>query len=233
MKIDRALIIRRLNHSVSMDYAEGCAKSCEEHGLKYEFIDAVENLSCEDSYKAVGAKTVNGYTNSTGNCGCHASHIKCWKRITEIGKPCIILEHDAIIKGDVTNIEIPDMAVVTFGHRVRHPDEYAPPSEIQELIQIPRAIGVHACGLSPVTAQWLYDDAINNGVVIGVDRWLMMQRKSGLPLYVTEPPQVVCWVRASTTNYENTKHYHTKIRPSVQNYNEALTPGWYKGIRKL
>jgi GR25 family glycosyltransferase involved in LPS biosynthesis len=233
MKIDRALIIRRLQHEISMEYAAGCAKSCEAHGLEYEFIDAVENLSCEDSFKAVGTYTANKYTNSSGNCGCHASHIKAWKRIVEIGKPCIILEHDAIVKGDVTNIDIPDMAVVTFGHRVRDPREYDPPSEAQTLIEIQRSVGVHACGLSPKTAKWLYDDAMNNGISIGVDRLLMMKRASGLPLYVCEPPQVVCWVRASTTNYEKTSKYHKITRHSVTNYEESFTPGWIKGRKRI
>lgn len=231
MKIDRALIIRRLQNEISKEYAALCAESCERHGLHYEFIDAVENMGCQESYAAVGVKTKN-YNNSSGNCGCHASHIKAWKRIIELGKPCIILEHDALVKGDVTNIEIPDMAVTTFGHRVKAADEYNPPGPAEKFVEISRSVGVHACGLSPATAKWLYDDAVNNGITIGIDRWLMMLRASKLPLYVCEPPQVVCWVRASTTNYEATKRYHTVQRSSVINYKESLTPGWLKGLKK-
>jgi len=108
-KIDRALIIRRQGVELSKQYAADCAKSCEKHNLPYEFIDAVEFLECEKAFESVGAKTSPTYKNTMGNCCCHASHIKCWKRIVEIDKPCIILEHDAIVKGDVRNIEIPDM----------------------------------------------------------------------------------------------------------------------------
>lgn len=230
-KIDRALIIRRLQVELSMEYAEMCAKSCEEHGLVYEFMDAVEFLPCDEAFKSVGAFKHDDYNNTMGNCNCHSSHIKCWNRIVEIGKPCIILEHDAVVKGDVTKIDIPDMAVVTFGHRVGSLDEYEPPEEAKELIEIPRSVGVHACGLSPVTAKWLHDDATKNGVKIGVDRWLMMQRKSGLPLYVCEPPQVVCWSRISTSNFERSKQFG-KGRPNVTNYSQSLTPGWYKGLKQ-
>lgn len=231
MKIDRALIIRRLQNELSMEYAEGCAKSCEEHGLPYEFIDAVEDMECKQAFESVGAFKQAKYNNTMGNCCCHSSHIKCWKRIIELDKACIILEHDAVVKGDVTNIDIPDMAVVTFGHRVAELNKYKPVGPAQKLKQIPRAIGVHAAGITPKTAAWLWEDARDNGIGIGVDRWLMMQRKSGLPLYVCEPEQVVCWVRVSTSNYQRSKQFLRKPRASIQNYKEAFSDFWEKGLR--
>lgn len=234
MKIEKALIIRRQQVEISKQYAEECAKSCEKHSLDYEFIDAVEFLSCDEAFKSVGAFKKENYKNTMGNCCCHSSHIKCWDRIVELNKVCIILEHDALIVGNVKSIDIPDMAVVTFGHRVKHKDSYSPKSDPQKLVEIPRAIGVHACGLTPNTAKWLSDDAKKNGVDVGVDRWLMMQKKSGLPLYVCEPPQAVCWVRMSTSNFDKDdrdKLDVSKPRSSVSNYKEALTPGWNEGLR--
>jgi len=230
MTIDRALIIRRPTHDLSKKYAEMCAQSCEDHDLPYEFIDGVENLPCAEAFAEVGTRPVNGYHNTSGDCCCHASHIKAWKRITEIDAPCLILEHDAIVLGDVRGVEIPDMAVVTFGHRVRARNQYSPPSPAKSLVRIPRSVGVHACGLSPKTAAWLHDDAMKNGIGVGVDRWLMMKTMSGLPLYVCEPPQVVCWVRASTSHYERTKQYENGGVPKVVNYPESLTDGWNKGL---
>lgn len=225
MKIDRALIIRMKDNPISVRYARDCANSCKEHRLEFEYIDAIDKKDYSNSrqaFAAVGAFPTGEYSASLGNSCCHASMIKCWKRIVELQAPCIILEHDAIVVGDVTSLDIPDMAVVTFGHRVSHKKEYIPPRPAERLIEVPRAIGVHACGLSPVTAKWLLDDAIQNGVSLGVDRYLIMQRKSGLPLYVCDPPQAVCWVREST------------IRPAAKkdliNFKEALTSSWYEGL---
>lgn len=231
MAIDRALIIRRPTHDLSKRYAAMCAESCDQHGLPWEYIDGVENLSCVEAFAEVGTKPVNGYTNTPGDCCCHASHILAWKRIVEIGKPCLILEHDAIVLGDVRTVDLPDMAVVTFGHRVRSRDQYRPPSQAETIVRIPRSVGVHACGLTPKTAQWLYEDAMQNGIGVGVDRWLMMKTMSGLPLYVCEPPQVVCWVRASTSHYARTKQYENGGIPKVVNYPESFTPGWKKGLQ--
>lgn len=232
-RIDRALIIRRLGNDLSKKYAQGCAESCEQYNLPYEFIDAVEFLPCEEAFASVGAKKAPNYDNTMGNCCCHASHIKCWKRIIELDKPCLILEHDAIVKGYVHNIDIPDMAVTTFGHRVRDIDEYTPISRAKEFIEIPRAVGVHACGLTPKTAKWLWEHARDKGVNVGVDRWLMMARASGLPLYVCHPEQVVCWARTSTSKIQNTNEQLKDSRKSsVVNYRDAFSPSWEKGFRK-
>jgi len=61
-----------------------------------------------------------------------------------------------------------------------------------------------------------------------------MQRSSGLPLYVCEPPQAVCWARVSTSNFKETdKNKDCERKGStVNNYKEALTEGWHKGLKK-
>ena len=230
--IDRALIIRRQAVELSKQYAADCAESCEKHNLPYEFIDAVEFLECEEAFQSVGAKKSPRYKNTMGNCCCHSSHIKCWKRIIELDKPCIILEHDAIVKGDVRNIDIPDMAVTTFGHRVAGVNDYNPIGPAKEFIEIRRAIGVHACGLTPNTAKWLWEHARDEGVSVGVDRWLMMQRASKLPLYVCHPEQVVCWARTSTSNFKEGEQGVDRKKTSVANYKDAFSPSWTKGLTK-
>lgn len=235
MEIDRALIIRRKQVELSMEYAEHCAKSCDEHGLPYEFIDAVEFLPCDEAFKSVGVWKRKGYKNTMGNCCCHSSHIKCWRRIVELGKPCIILEHDAVVKGDVRNIEIKDMAVNNFGFRVAQEDDYEPIGPAYEMVRIKRSVGVHACALTPNTADWLIKDAEKNGIGYGVDRWLMMQTKSGLPLYVCDPPQVVCWARTSTSNFKkkgNNVERPARTQSQIVNYKDSLTESWIKGLKR-
>ena len=231
MKVDRAIIIRRLGVSESLEYAQMCADSCDKYGVPYEFLDGVEFMNSEDAIKSVGAwlhpENVRKKVSQGNNC-CHASHIKSWRRIVEIGKPCLILEHDTFVKGDVCNIEIPDMTVVTFGHRIAHPDWYNPPNSITELIKIETQSGAHAYAVSPKTAQWLIDDAVTNGVNINVDEWLNL--RCGLPLYVAEPPQVVCWPRMSTREW--IKPEEKRLSPgSSWSFASSNTPGWTKGFK--
>lgn len=231
MRIEKALIIRRLNNAVSMQYAEDCAKSCQQHKLPYEFIDAIEDKNCNDAFEAVGMEKDKSYKNTQGDCCCHASHIKCWKRIVELGHACIILEHDAIIKGPVNTVNIPDMAAVTFGFRVAHVDDYTPPNEEIKLEKLKRSVGVHACGLTPKSAQRLLDYTKENKVCVGVDRLLFMEPKV-FDVYGVDPPQAVCWVRASTTHWNRTKDFINggKPRHTIVNYKDGITKGFLKGL---
>lgn len=225
MKIDRGLIIRMPNNELSRQYAEICAKSCIENGLPYEFVDAVDNAdfnNIRSVFHSVGAKVSKNYTKSLGNVCCHASMIKCWRRVVEIDKPCIVLEHDALVVGDVNSIDIPNMAVVTFGHRVGESNSYVPPRPAEAVVRVDRAIGLHAYGLTPDTAKWLVNDAETNEISVGVDRYLLMEGKSGLPIYVCDPPQAVCWVRRSTIRSDR----------DLTNFSEALTSSWYEGLTK-
>lgn len=230
MKVDRVLIIRRLKVKESMEYAEMCAKSCEEHQVPYEFIDAIEFMSSEDGFKAVGvwlhpdniAKKV-----SQGNNNCHASHIKCWRRIVELNKPCLILEHDCIVKGDVCNIDILEQAINIFGHRIGDPSKYTPISPIVEMVKIPQSVGGHAYALTPNTAKWFIDDAETNGVNINVDE--LINYRCGLPLYVTDPTQVVCWPRMSTREWTEENNPRSAPGPTTS-FGSSYTERTRKGF---
>ena len=213
MKIDRALIIRRLKVQESLEYADMCAASCEKHNVPYEFVDGIEFMSSEDAFKAVGVwlnpeqhKQAGGRGVSAGNNNCHASHIKAWRRIVELGKACVIFEHDVIVKGNICNIDIIEDAINIFGHRIGNENMYKPVSPIQRMVKIQQNIGGHAYGLTPSTAKWFIDDAETNGVNINVDEWI--NHKCGKPLYITDPPQAVCWPRMSTREWQEQDKKH-------------------------
>jgi hypothetical protein len=114
-------------------------------------------------------------------------------------------------------------------------DSYVPPSPAKELVKIKRAVGAHAYGITPKTAKDILKEIKINGIVQCVDQWLIMKTTSGLPLYVCEPPQVVCWPRVSTRNF--TKQVTgddilaDKFGSSYVVERDSITPGWRKGIR--
>lgn len=230
MKIDRALIIRRLRVPESMEYAKQCADSCDKYGVPYEFIDGIEFMSSEDAMKAVGVwlhpnnikKKV-----SQGNNNCHASHIKVWRRIVELDKACVLFEHDIIVKGNVCNVDIIDMAINIFGHKIQNESYYNPPGPITNMVKISKSVGGHAYALTPKTAKWFIDDAETNGVNINVDE--LINSTCGLPLYVTEPPQVVCWPRVSTREWIDPKNKRTFLGTTTI-FSESSTPGWVSGF---
>lgn len=225
--LKKALILRRLKVPLSLEYAEECAASCKKHGLDYEFVDGIEFMSSDDAFKSVGVWKQESYVGTVGHNNCHASHIKAWRRLIEIDEPCVVMEHDAIVKGDITKVSIPNMALVTFGFRLGHERFYEPIGPFKELLEIPKSIGVHACAMTPATARWLIEKYEKEGVGENLDKALMMDRTIGLPLYVADPPQVVCWPRVSTREWQEENKERRELGP---NWNMYVTDSWKKGL---
>lgn len=235
MKVDRGLIIRLDKNQTSIDFAEKCADSCSENGLLYEFMDAVDKhffRDPQDIMKSVGYMlTDKRYNNikknpfGMGHIACHASMIKCWKRIVELNKCCIILEHDALVLGDVTTLDIPDMAVVTFGHIVPNEYYYKPPSPATKLVKLEKSAGCHAYAITPKTAKHLLNESLK-GINFCVDNYLMRGPSSGLPIYVCEPPQAV-GVCAKSTILDTDRVFDPTAYTKI-----SFTEGWVKGIKK-
>lgn len=235
MKVDRALIIRRLRIPESMEMAAETAAGCEKFGIPYEYIDGIEFMTSEEAMEAVGAwinpkqyEQARGRGVSTGNNNCHASHIKAWRRIVEIGKPCVIFEHDVIVKGDVTNVDIVENAVNIFGHRIMRESDYNPVCPIQRMASITHSIGGHAYAFTPKTAEWFIKDVEDNGVNINVDQWI--NKDCGKPLFITDPPQVVCWPRTSTREWQADDKEHRTLG-STTTFNQSYTPLCRKGYK--
>lgn len=230
MKIDRAIIIRRLKVDLSLEYAQMCAESCDKHNVPYEYLDGIEFMSSEDAYKAVGMRIGSKNKYTQGNNNCNASHIKAWQRIVELNVPCLILEHDTIVKGEVTNIDIPEMSIVAFGNRIHNLESYEPIGPIDKLVEIKKNMGAHAYAITPDTAKYLLSHGEPDGVNFNVDVHLMIDKTSGLPLYMTEPPQVVCWPRVSTRELSKDGTPRYEMAPTWT-FVEASTPGWAAGCK--
>ena len=231
--IHKAIILVRKGVKLSQEYAEQTIQSCNKYNLPYEILDAVEFLPCDQAYESVGTFIRSNYNaNRPGICCNHASHIKFWKRVIEINKPCVILEHDTLVLGHINTIEIPDRCIVSMGNRVKLPDEYKPVSPIKKLLKIKKAAGIHSYAITPLTAKYLVDQTLA-GVQTDADLYLMKHAKAGLvcelPLYMCEPPQVVAWARTSTIKIQKDENKETNS--DLFNYLESCTPSWYAGLQ--
>lgn len=242
--IKKALIIRRDGVEISKEYAQIAADSCSKHNLDYEFIKAVEFLPSKDAIESVGLKYNCNIKHNTYAC-CTASHIIAFKRIIELNETCLILEHDALVLGDVKNVEIPDDAVVTFGFRVGSPTDYIPPGPATKVTKIENTTGTHAYAVTPTTAKTILNKLETNGVTCDIDQFLMIGRNyslnattpplSGLPLYVCDPPQVVCWVRESTIPYKTNgmvKECGKGIETVRNKSHNIKLESWQRGLQK-
>ena len=213
MIVEKCLIIRRDGSQRSQEYAKVCADSVERCNMESEYLKAVENLGPEDAAASVGMKvdremsemlrnTVTGHREwlEMVNVCCTASHIKAFRRVIEIGKPCAILEHDAFVMRNFRNFEVPDNYLVFLGPRMRDTKTYVPRSRVRRLIQIQQAIGTHAYAITPETAEGMIKHLEDVGMVYGIDHYLFMNNESKVPIVAADPYPVMCWSRQSTMN---------------------------------
>lgn len=246
MIVDRALIIRRENNELSKEYAEVCRASLDNCNMRHEYISAIENLSIEDAAASVDMKvdwemaeilentiTDHKECQEMGNICCTASHIKAFRRIVEIGKPCAILEHDAYVLRNFRNFDVPDNALVFLGPRMRENRRYVPKTRVRQLIPLQQAIGTHAYAITPETAEGMLKHLSEVGLVYGIDHYLFLSNESRIPIYAADPYPAICWSRESTMN--DVKEETTVIRGVWGGQNDKnvigiTTPGLLEGL---
>lgn len=247
--VDRGLIIRRQENLRSEEYAKMCADSLDTCNMKFEYIDAVQNVPYEQAAKEAGLEYNQEIHDRSkdlkdsiyhhkecmemGNSCCTASHVKAWRRIVEIDKPCAILEHDAIVLKNFRNFEIPDDYLVHLGPRMRDLKRYVPKSRVRAMIGIPQAIGTHAYAVTPKTAQKLIDGMEEHGMVYGVDHYLFLSNASGIPIAAPDPYPAICWSRESTMadTIENNPGFRGVWQgQNDQNVPAQITPGLVEGL---
>lgn len=223
-KIRHAYIIY-IDKPESIQYANECARSCEEHGMPYTLWKGIsmETTRYEDLEQITGFAWVS----KTAEMGCTASHLKLWHTIAEQPHACCVFEHDAILKDNIYDTEIPDNKLVMLGYRVLNAGDYERPSDAVTFVDINKFEGTHAYAVTPAMAKHMilkmqHDYAIAfGGVNTTIDGILSIHDHFGIGRCIMEPPPVVCVVgnRVST------------IQGQPACYNANVTPGFLKGLK--
>jgi len=212
MKPRKAFILKT-DHEQSTIYATAVAKSCDNIGFEWEYINWYQGQA-ELAWENIGVekpKRVSG--NEAAQC-CFSGHIHIWKRIVDLGEPAVILEHDGMMLHKI-EIDIPDNMMVMLGYKLETPEKYkhieaGPPREIID-VHGGGHEGSHAYALSPDTAQKLIDHVYENGAIAAIDnRYFLKSRKVDVPIKIMSPTPAIGWIRASTiqpNNISATRNY--------------------------
>lgn len=199
--------IIRISSSLSQQYAETCAKSCESLSIDYEFFEGIENMRNYDAWTSTGLDIRQGSMDhrkpsqgvDAAAC-CSVSHALVWKRIAETQQCAVILEHDALMLHKIT-VNIPDGKIVALGYKTTDPSRYdhikaGPPKNI---LDIGSHHGAHAYAITPKTAEMLLEELRVYGGGGPIDnRFFMKERWSKIPLAIMEPTPAIGWIREST-----------------------------------
>lgn len=111
---DKAYIMRIKGNAQSERYAFRCAESCEKVGQPFVFWDAFdgtkegveiqfpEHAKNESIYKIL--KLSDHYI-TKAEVACTLTHLSVWLQCALIGKPVVILEHDAVMVKHFTHMD--------------------------------------------------------------------------------------------------------------------------------
>lgn len=230
----RALIIRTESNPDSVNFANQCAISCKQHNLKYNFVSAVESLSCRDSFASVGIDIPEGEcsirTTPGEICpmhGCFASHYKSWGIAAERDEPTVILEHDALLLETVPEEHFVDNVITVLGFRVAQRDGYKPIGPVKTAIPLKRTFGTHAYAITKQTALLLRTHAKQNPHMMNLDPadYMVKRKLHGLELTVLDPSPAIAYIRGSTI----TSRSFYSSRPS--GYLDSMPDSWFEGLK--
>lgn len=223
-KIRHAYIIY-IDRPESIEYANQCARSCEQYGLPYTLWKGVQQF--DKQFLEAETCLTWTYNSNSGDSGCTASHFKLWRLIAEQPHACCIFEHDAVMKANIYNVEIPDNKLVMLGYRVLKAEDYERPNDPITFMDINKFEGTHAYAITPAMARHMIDRMENyytqtfGGVNTTIDGILSIHDSFGIARCVMEPPPVVCVVGDRISTIQG--------RPAA--YNACVSPGFMKGLK--
>jgi len=229
MKPTKAYILR-IPDPRSIEYAKGAAKSCDEVGLPWEYVEGYTEQ--KNLWENFFLKT-NKPMRSHGKGGCAtASHIYIWDKIANGNECCVVLEHDAVMLHPV-GVEIPDNTIVALGYKVKDPENYdhikaGPPDALESRS---KHGGAHAYCITPHTAQKLIDNIKRHGLNSMVDNTYFLRQSKrpqleGVDLAITNPIAAIGWLRESTI-WKNSAvdNYRPILQSFLDNYNSKQDMG--------
>lgn len=235
MNESKAYILRH-NAPLSIEYSEMCSLSCDSVGLEWEYFEGFTNMSRKSAWCKTGIKMkfeeeykfIQNPTRAQ-KIGCtDAGHAAIWKKIADSDKNGIVLEHDALMyfnPSDITNFRIPHNFIIVLGYKTDKPENYNyidANKQEPRLHYLERHQGAHAYMMTPKTARYLVDEIEELGILGDVDNSYFIRgpRSTKIPLLIMSPTPALGYVRKSTTNDDPNKisTYNYNFIPEFDRY---------------
>ena len=223
-KIRHAYIIY-IDRQESIEYANECAKSCEQYGMPYTLWKGISMR--ETRGEDLESETGFTWASRSIEMGCTASHLKLWHTIAEQPHACAIFEHDAIVRHNFYDYEIPDNKLVMLGYRTLKAEDYEYPGGDVTFVDINKFEGTHAYAVTPNMMRYMiermkgYYTETFGGVNTTIDGILSIHDNFGIARCVMDPPPVVCVVGDRVSTIQG--------RPAA--YNTNVSPGFLRGLK--
>lgn len=196
--------ILHIDEPRSLKYLDDCLQSCKTWpDLKPIPVQGYKGANYKDICEEFGIGIIPFYVNQMDTNGetlnkafsCTAGHIKIWQMIADSGEPGVVLEHDAIIKGPLTNIDVDDDEILWLGPRMDREDDYTYPwGAIPDYVDVDRWEGTHAYAITPKTARRLLQSIKHYGLNDSIDGQLGMRNIFDMKFTAVDPAPVIAVV---------------------------------------
>jgi hypothetical protein len=197
--------ILHIDEPRSLQYLDECVRSCNEFvGLNVIPVQGYKGVSYKDICEEFDIGIIPFYVNQMDTIGdtlnkafsCTAGHMKIWQMIVDSGKPGVVLEHDAIVKGPLPLVEVQDDVILWLGPRIEFEHDYYYPyrGAAFNYVDVDRWEGTHAYAITPKTAQFLLDSLKKYGLNDSIDGQLGMRNMFDMKFMTVDMPMVVAVV---------------------------------------
>lgn len=200
--------ILHIDEPKSLQYLDDCVRSCKNFPeLNVIPVQGYKGVSYKDICEEFDIGIIPFYVNQMDTNGdtlnkafsCTAGHMKIWQMIVESGKPGVVLEHDAIVKGPLSSLSVDDDVILWLGPRIEFEHDYEFPWADMaysnfDYIEVDRWEGTHAYAITPKTAQFLLDCLKKYGLNDSIDGQLGMRNMFDMKFATVNMPVAVAVV---------------------------------------
>ena len=195
--------ILHIDEPRSIKYAQECVKSCEHFSVNPILVQGYKGANYKDICEEFGIGIIPYYVDQMDENGdtlnkafsCTAGHIKIWQMIADSDEPAAVFEHDAIVKGPLSNIDVDDDEILWLGPRIDREDDYKYPwGAIPDYFDVDRWEGTHAYAITPKTARHLLQCIKHYGLNDSIDGQLGMRNIFDMKFMAVDPAPVVAVV---------------------------------------
>jgi hypothetical protein len=208
-----------IDREKSKAYSHECLDSYLQTGMKPEKLVMFQGFCGLDNtqlteltgYRILTDLYASEYCSTVG-------HIAIWKAIVESNEIGVVLEHDAIIKADYSNLHPNDGELLFLGPRLYDRNDYNFPVQYAnnlETINISYHHGAHAYMITPATAKMMLDQIENvNQIPMPIDGLLGLKNIFNMKLTLVDPPVAIAEIGARESfNFEQpdaTNRFYTE-----------------------
>jgi GR25 family glycosyltransferase involved in LPS biosynthesis len=119
-------------------------------------------------------------------------HYKFWAEVVKSNEPGIVLEHDVVVKGPMSDLEVADGELLWLAPRIKYEDDYTYPDGIKHTyLDVDRWEGASGYAITPTTAQMLLDGLKKYGINDSADGALGMRNMFDIKFLAVDPPPAV------------------------------------------